>query len=196
MNPIAGIWFEPRQTIGHLAPRRQPITFLALTSVYGSAYLLYRVVRRGADLSGDTSRADIVIGSLVFGAVLGPLALCVISYLATWIGRRLGGQASAQQVRVVFAWASVPIVPVVLALIALLMLAPRPFLADPNPSLALAFFRPFRFAMVSWSLVIAVVGLAEVMAFSVARSLLTHLLAGAAWVVGVVPLVLLAKLIA
>jgi signal peptidase I len=118
-SPWATIWLSPRQTIERIVATRPTHLVLPLAMLGMVAGLYVQLVSVGlAGLLGDWWLA---VGFVVAGAVSGLVWLFPSALVLSWIGRLLGGEATARQLRAVIAWSEVPVI--LGALVALIIAA-------------------------------------------------------------------------
>jgi hypothetical protein len=191
MKLLRSVWLNPRATVREAAASRRGIFFAPLTGVFGATHSLNKVITRGVDPSQGMSATAVLGLNLVFGFLLGMVLMYGLSFPLSWIGRRLGGVASPRAVRTVLGLASVPFVPLLIVAVSLALLGPSTLLVrsggSPLTAVAGTVWAPaVVFYLVSWGIlsawlcVIGVLGLSEVHAFSVSRSVASYLIIGAA----------------
>jgi len=161
--------------------------YYPLAAVWGASYNLSLAIRQGVPaetLEAASVRAVVAI-NLIVGAVFGIVVLWALSFLFAWLGRLLGGRASAREVRTVLAWSSVPHIPnlalaVVVALIeGTAVLAARHPAGTYNPSRPLQPIFLFATSVLgTWGLVISVAGMRAVMGISTLRAVGVYLFGG------------------
>ncbi len=105
-SPLATIWLSPRQTIERIVARRPTYLVLPL-AMLGMVAGLYTQLA-GAGLAGQLADWRLALGLVVGGAVFGLVWLYPSALILSWIGRLLGGEASARQLRAVTAWSTMP----------------------------------------------------------------------------------------
>ncbi|SFS08938.1 Yip1 domain-containing protein [Dyella sp. OK004] len=93
-NPFLTIWWHPRETMARMAAADSYPHAYGLVAICG---LVAGIVEDGSDPS-----------QWIRGAVKGVIFLALLSPLARFIGRKLGGQAEVPAVRAALAWGSVP----------------------------------------------------------------------------------------
>ncbi len=105
-SPWITVWFSPRQTIERLVATR-PTYFVWPLAILGTIAGIYNQISviYSASFLSDWQLA---ISLLLFGAVVGIAWLYLYGSTLSWIGRRLGGQASALHLRAAFAWSALP----------------------------------------------------------------------------------------
>ena len=120
-SPWMTIWLSPRQTIDALLATRPRhlvwvlATLGAMASFYGLALSF--------GLTSQLLDWRILLGFVVASVVYGGVWLCLSALVLSWIGRLLGGRASALELRAVLAWSTVPAIlgsTIVLVLLAVL----------------------------------------------------------------------------
>jgi signal peptidase I len=164
-SPWITVWFSPRQTIERLVATR-PTYFvwpLAILGTIASFYNQISVISSASFLSDW----QLALSLLLFGAVVGIVWLYVYGFTLSWIGRLLGGQASALHLRAAFAWSTLPTI-FGFALIVIIDTATgRGSTLDSVPLLVAAFSL--------WSFIIFLLMLGRVERFGVWRTILTYL---------------------
>jgi signal peptidase I len=107
-SPWVSVWFSPRLTIERLVATR-PTYLVWLLAILGMIASIYQQVAFAgiADLLQDWRFA---IGLVLLGAVAGIVWLYLYAIVLGWIGRCLGGEATALQMRAVFAWSMLPVI--------------------------------------------------------------------------------------
>lgn len=107
-HPLATIWRRPRATIrGRLRATGGPEALefgLAALAGISTAVNMAAALALGRTLS----LAGLLVSIVPIGALLGVGAMHLDGALLASIGRPFGGEASARQLRLVFAWANVP----------------------------------------------------------------------------------------
>lgn len=165
-SPWITVWFGPRRTIERLVATR-PTYFvwpLAILGTIASFYSQITVIDGAADLLNW----QLGLSLLLFGALAGIVWLYLAGFMLSWIGRLLGGQASALHMRAVFAWSTLP---AILGLVVIMVIAAatgRDSALDSVPLLVAAFSL--------WSLIMFLLMLGRVLRFGVLRTVLTYLL--------------------
>jgi signal peptidase I len=106
-SPFATIWLNPRETIERIVATRPThlVLPLAILGAIGGFYAELLTLGLTADLNGW-----LWLGFIAASAVAGVIWLYVSALILRWIGRLLGGEASALQLRAVLAWSSVPMI--------------------------------------------------------------------------------------
>ncbi len=165
-SPWLTVWLSPRRTVERLVSA-DPTYFvwpLAILGTLASIYSQMSVVG-SASLLFDWQRALCLV---VFGAVAGIVWLYLAGLTLSWIGRLLGGQASALAMRAVFAWSTLPTI-VGTGLILIIAAATHNGSALDSVPLLVAVFS-------LWTLVVFLLMLGRVQRFGVFRTVLTYLL--------------------
>ncbi len=102
LNPWASAWRKPRATILDLLWRKDRRGLFLLAAASGATLLLEALQSHYLHWL-----ATLTMG-LVFAPLVGLLQLWLSGALGAWAGRRLGGHASAADVRLAFAWSWLP----------------------------------------------------------------------------------------
>lgn len=179
-NPLFAIFFFPRATIRHVVNTNPELHLAVLITLAAFFNSLDRASGRSL---GDRAPIWLIfVLSLVLAPIAVPLSR-VGAVIGEWLGARLGGVATREQVRATIAWSAVPAIaggivfwPIHLALFGGEMFRTEtPLIERSNPFLVLALLLlPVAFAF--WSVVTALHAYAEVNKFSAWRSFAAGLL--------------------
>jgi signal peptidase I len=170
ISPWATIWFSPRQTIERIVATRP--TYLVLPLAMLGMVAGFYVQLAGAGLAGQLNDWRLAAGFVVASALFGLVWLFPSALILGWIGKLLGGKATARQLRAVIAWSMVPMI--LGALVALGILALKeagrggPVIDQSLPWLGGAFGL--------WTAIVFMLMLARVERFGFWRTLFTYLL--------------------
>ena len=104
--PFATIWLSPRRTIERIVTTRP--TYLVLPLAMLGMVAGFYTQLAGVGLAGALDDWRLALGFIVASAVFGIIWLYLSALLLSWIGRLLGGEATARQLRAVIAWSTVP----------------------------------------------------------------------------------------
>ena len=165
-SPWLTVWLSPRRTIERLVAARPtyfvwPLAIIGtFTSLYSQSSVIYGV--------SYLLNWQLVLSILVFGALIGIVWLYLAGLLLSWIGRLLGGQASALHMRTVFAWSTLPTILGFFVIVAVGAVAGRGGALDSVPLLVAIFSL--------WSLIVFLLMLGRVQHFGFFRTVLTYLL--------------------
>jgi len=112
INPWWRIWVQPRQTIRHLIDTDPKMHFWVLVIFYG----LIRAISLGIQTSlGDIyTPRQIAAFILLAGPLAGLIGVYFTASLLELSSRLFGGKAESQHIRTVLAWATVPMVVLVI----------------------------------------------------------------------------------
>ena len=194
-SPLRSVWFHPRQTIARIAHENPGYRLFALPVIAGFA--------TWPTVAFFFPDQDVLDGGLFWSALLtfGPLfelfQLFVGAYLIQVTGAWLGGRAGLRSIQAAIAWGNVPIA--LVAVIAIPLAVTSMILtegADANlvgdPTLAIVLFGHFlvilQFALVTWSVVILIWGLASVQGYKPIYAILN---AALAWLIPCLVIVLI-----
>src|ERR1700693_1471045 len=123
-SPWMTIWLSPRRTIdGVLATRPRHLVWL-LASLGAIASFYGQLLSFG--LTSQLLDWRILLGFVVASAALGVASLYLAALVLSWIGKLLGGPASALELRAVLAWSTMPTIlgsTVILVLLAVLRMS-------------------------------------------------------------------------
>jgi len=193
LNPWLSIWFHPRRTIRYIVETNPTEKVHLLAALAGMVNLLDRAMR--GSWGDGMAWYLILILIAVFGSLAGIVGVYIGGEIFRWVGGKLGGVATSQQVRAAIAWSYLPgIVSVIPVFIYILAVRQEAFTSATPRLDALAAQSPgFSFLMIFvgvWLVVIGVVlgvwqfvllskTLGEVLGFSSWRGLATWLLPAA-----------------
>jgi signal peptidase I len=165
-SPWLTVWLSPRRTIERLVAAR-PTYFVWLLAILGTFASLYS---QSSVIYGVSYLLNwqLVLSILVFGALVGIVWLYLAGLMLSWIGRLLGGQASALHMRTVFAWSTLPTILGFAVIVTVGAVAGRGGALDSVPLLVAVFSL--------WSLVVFLLMLGRVQGFGFFRTILTYLL--------------------
>lgn len=167
-NPWKTIWFRPRATIRALVNHDPTQNVDRLAILIG----ITQVVEQNSAGNGTFQSALVTLAiAAVLGPLLGLLGIRISGAVSGWIGRKLGGTATNDEVRAAFAWSAVPrIAALPLQILFLLTL---PFFSATNPAIGLLLVGLGGVLTILglWELVLTVATLAEVHRFSIWRAI-------------------------
>lgn len=183
-RPWAQIWCSPRATIRQIVAESPNRSLWCLAAIYGFSSLLntFQSLFLGLYMP--------VLGILILAALLSPLwgyvCFTVWSWIVTFTGRWLKGQAPFQAVRAAYSWSCVPLlinIPFWLLLAALFgqdlfVNFSQGTVLTNGQATFLFLVVLIRLVAAVWSLVLYINTLAEVQGFSVLRSIGNILLSG------------------
>lgn len=156
---LVSIWTHPRATIREIVEDNPSQYVIPIAVILGVA---------GALASESVTGLRDFGVSVATGAVLGVIALYVVSALFYFIGNLLGGYATFQEIRTVYAWSSIPNI----------CTFPTVFLASlvDDQSPLVYCLGGFWLVLSFWGFVIWIVGLSEVSNFSIWKVLLSTII--------------------
>ncbi len=164
-SPFRTLWFSPGPSIERIVATRPHhlVWPLAILATIGSLYGTMVGLAGASPFAGSR----FWLGLVVFGAVYAIVSLYVSALILSWVGRLLGGRASALTVRAALAWSGVPTILgfVVILLIGILA-------GGGTPARSAIGLLVFLFGL--WSIIIFVKMLARVAHFSVWRAIATY----------------------
>jgi len=181
-NPWWRIWIQPRQTIRYLIETDPKMHFWVLVFFYG----IIRAIDLGmqAQLGESFTPSQVAMFILVAGPLSGILGIYFTGALLELVSRLLGGQAEGQHIRMVLAWATIPmVVLVILGFLPLVVMFGANVFGGADPQIQPLFFGRGGTAeflgmdLLDWQvsmellgslyyLVLVVIGLSEVQGFS------------------------------
>ncbi|WP_018757963.1 Yip1 family protein [Paenibacillus terrigena] len=184
LNPWLHIWTRPRQVIRDiLSGKDSRRNILILAGVSGILRALDQATTRS--LGDHMGTATIILMSLIFGFIGGLISLYLISWIMSFTGKWVGGQASFHEVLTATAWSNVILICVgVLWIPELLIFGHEMFTtvtpmmdANPNLKLLLIVFSSIEIILSFWAVVVYILTLSEVQKFSGWMALLNVILA-------------------
>jgi len=171
-SPWITIWTKPRETIANIVAENPKQGIWGLAWIYGVLSLLNGM--QSFALGSAVHFLILIVTAIILAPFWGMLLFGIWSYVVFLIGKLLKGQGTFQTVRASFAWSCVPLsINIVLWFFALLLFGSQMFdMMEPSdgPMLVLFFIMVIKIAVVIWSLVIYINGLAEVQKFSIPRA--------------------------
>jgi signal peptidase I len=168
-SPWATLWLSPRETITHILATR-PRHLVWLLAMLGSIAGIYGQMV-GAGAAGLLGDWRFWLGFVLFGAIVGIVWLYVSALILNWVGRLLGGRASALELRAVVAWSAVPVILGFIVLLLISVTARASGTAAMRGVLALVVLG---FGL--WSVVVFLLMLARVQHFGFWRTIATYVL--------------------
>lgn len=199
LNPWKTIWSRPRETYRYLIARRPDYMVVLLAVVSG----IYNAInQKSMKSAGDTESLGFILGSsLVGGLFTGLIFLFLFSWLIKHTGRWLGGKAESLELRVVYAWSSVPSLLGISMLTIQLIIFGKDIFTSTMASLDASIFNQVIFwgttfletGLGVWSFIWFIVGVSEVHGVSKWRAFFSMLLA---FLLLILPFVLLGVLVA
>jgi signal peptidase I len=121
-SPWTTIWLSPRRTIERIVATRPTYLVLPLAMLGTVAGFYTQLV--GVGLADPLRDWRLALGFVVASAAYRLVWLFPSALILSWIGRLLGGEATARQLRAVIAWSTVPAI--LGAFVALIIMALKP----------------------------------------------------------------------
>jgi signal peptidase I len=116
-SPWLSVWWAPRESIERIVAGPPNHLVLLLAALGGAASAVNLLCGYGVGTGLLDGRA--LLGCLIGGGGLAVVNLYIVAFVISWLGRRVGGNASAAAVRAAFAWSMLPMILwLVLALLA------------------------------------------------------------------------------
>jgi hypothetical protein len=170
LNPWRTIWFSPRVTVRYLIDAEEPPGWVPVFAL-GTIGSLLDTVNTWWHASAGQLFQNLALATLfgILGIWLGPVFMA-------FYGRRRGGVGRSNQIRVAYAWSSVPIVVGAVGWLPLWLAGGVGYeMNAPGDSstLGLDLIHFGILATFVWNLVILVAGIAEIHRFSVWRAIET-----------------------
>jgi Yip1 domain len=194
-NPWLTVWTRPRGTIRRIVDTDPGRNVALLSIIYGMSQTMNRAMQR--DLGDQVSLPVLVLTFLIGGSLGGLLWNVMFGALLRWTGSWIGGVATFGETRAALAWGSVPHLPIVLLMVALMAVFGQDLFRSEVANLGtekgilLVVVGLAQVVLGIWSAVLMVKCLAEVHRFSAWKSLGAFLLAGVLVLVVAVVFVLL-----
>jgi len=181
-SPLLSFWLSPRLTIERLVAERPRYLVLPLAMLGGAASAANMLTGYGAgsEIIGWRTLLVCVVGGVIFAV----FNLYVLGVFTGWVGRKIGGVASNDAVRAVFAWGMLPNI---LGLAVVLSVAAgwRIFAAGAEPmSLSSLFGLVYGFSGL-WALVVTLLMLSRVERFGFWRTMVAYAVGTLALAAGV-----------
>jgi signal peptidase I len=105
-SPWISVWLQPRRTFEHIVADRPQRSVLLLASLGAISGFLAEFVGHG--MTSLLLDWRVLLGLAAMGAAVGILSVYVAAVVFKWIGRLMGGRASAAELRAVLAWCALP----------------------------------------------------------------------------------------
>jgi len=183
LNPWKSMWLQPRLTIRYLLSKDPTYMVVLLAIISG----IYQSLDQAATQSkGDTSSLGMILGSSLVGGVMGGMiGLFLFSWLQSVTGRWLGGVANSEQVRLVYAWSTVPGLVGVSILILQILVFRNDVFSSEMPIVDSSLLNQVLFwsssiiqmILAIWSIALHIIGVAEVHVISKWRAFFAIILA-------------------
>jgi signal peptidase I len=170
LSPWSTIWLSPRQTIERIVATRPTYLVLPLAMLGAVAGAYMQVLGVGFTYPLNDWRHALVF--VVSGAVFGLIWLFPSALILSWVGRLLGGRATAGQMRAVIAWCTVPAILGALVILVILGLKA----AGVGSPVVDSGLRWIAGAFGLWSTIVFMLMLARVERFGFWRTVFTYLL--------------------
>lgn len=183
LDPWLSMWTQPRATLRRIAATDADHGVLTLAALGGVAQVLDRASTQ--NLGDEHGVGAILLAAVLAGPIAGVIGIYVGAWLLTVSGRWIGGEAPGAHLRAALAWGNLPnVAGLLLWAPALALVGGEMFTSatpqlENQPLLAL-FLLPLGLlwvALAVWSLVLIVLGTAQVQGFSGWRALGNLLLA-------------------
>jgi signal peptidase I len=170
--PLISVWFSPRQTIERIVAERPRYLVLPLVMLGGAASVANMLIGYGA--GGEIIGWRMLLACIVGGAAFAVFNLYVLAVFTGWIGRKMGGVASNDAVRAVFAWGTLPNI-LGLAVILAAAVVRRILGSGEEPQGLSSLFDIIGGLCGLWSLVVTLLMLARVERFGFWRTIVAYL---------------------
>jgi hypothetical protein len=170
------VWFSPRQAIDRiLASRLRLPVVLLLVSLGGASFFVGKSLSLGWTYQVVNWR--VLLFWTVAGAILGIVSVYLNALVFSWLGRYVGGCASALELRVAAAWSALPsIFGFLIAVLFLVVSRLFDHVSLVVPSGLLILVRAILAIGNIWSLVVFFVMISQVHQFEVRWAMVTYIL--------------------
>jgi signal peptidase I len=180
--PLISFWLNPRQTIERIVADRPPHLVLPLITLGGVASAANLLA--GYGVGSEIVSWRILLICVVGAGIFAVFNLYVLAVVVGWVGRKMGGVASNDAVRAVFAWGMLPSI-VGLAVVLLIAAGWRIFAPGAEPKLLSSLFDLANGVCGLWGLVVTLMMLARVERFGFWRTIATYTVGTLALAAGV-----------
>jgi hypothetical protein len=199
MNPWRTMWVEPRQTVRAVIAENPNRCLWLLAAIYGFSSILN--LFQSMAVGGAVSTWALVFLAAVLSPLWGYAVFAIWAWLISWTGKWLHGAGNFTTVRAAYAWSCVPLAPNALIWICLVLLLKGQLFQNfidghllSSMQVTLLFVLLLaKMLFVIWAVVLYLNALAEVQKFSILKTILNVIIAGA---IGAVVLIVLYSLLA
>ncbi len=183
-SPLRSIWFHPAKTIAFIAHENPGYRLFVLPIAAGLVTLPTAALFASEDL--EITIGFVLASLLAFGPIGELLQVFIGAYLIRLTGAWLGGKAASPSIQTAIVWGNVPIVAMtILGIVALIFsffhseFAEEPLRWGQSPTVSAIGWGllVLQAALIVWSIVIFLKGVAVVQGFSLRRAVLNALLA-------------------
>jgi len=170
-SPLISFWLKPRQTIERLLAERPRHLVLPLITLGGAASSANMLT--GYDIGTEIVSWRTLLTCAVGAGIFAVFNLYVLAVITGWVGRKIGGVASNDAVRAVFAWGMLPSI---LGLAVVLSVAAGWRIVAPGvePRLLSSLFNLVYGVCGLWALVVTLLMLSRVERFGFWRTIVTY----------------------
>jgi hypothetical protein len=171
-NPWKTMWLRPRATIRALVAHDPTKDVDRLAILMG----ITQVIEQNSVVDGTFQSVLVLLAiAAVVGPIGGLIGIRISGAVSGWIGRKLGGTATNDEVRAAYAWSAVPRITALPLQLFFLLILPF-FSANPAIGSLLVVLGVVLIVLGVWELVLTVATLAEVHRFSIGRAIGTLVL--------------------
>lgn len=194
VRPWLSIWIRPKQTVREIINTNVKYRFFVLSLIYGLP-IVFRIAQNFS-LGGVFTLPAILLLCLILAPLIGSIGFFISTALITWTGKWLGGKGSFPEVRCAVSWTNATNLITVLIWLFLIfqfrqIVFYEGFLRMPmtvSESVWIGTYLLVQMTVSIWSFILLVLGVSEVHAFSIWKSLLNIVMAFAvgvalSWVV-------------
>jgi signal peptidase I len=170
-SPWMTIWLSPRQTIERIVAEWPHYLVLPLAVLGGVAAAAGALINLG--IGSVLQDWRVWLACVPIGAIIGIANLHINAVFAAWLARRMGGQASTDAVRAVFAWG---VLPTILGLLVVLAVAAGSLASGAGVAspLLIPWLRIVNVIFGLWSVVITLLMFSRVERFGFWRTMVSY----------------------
>jgi signal peptidase I len=185
-SPLTSFWLSPRPTIERIVAERPGYMLGPLIVIGGAAAAVANMMTANGAGSEIFDWRNL-LGCLVAGSISAAFVIHVIAAFTGWIARKMGGAASNDAVRAVFAWGLMPII-LGFAVALTIAFGWRLLAGGAEPLWLSTFFDVVNGVCGLWALVVTLMMLSRVERFGFWRTIAVYAIS---WLIsaGLVPLV-------
>jgi signal peptidase I len=169
--PLISFWLKPRQTIERIVADRPRYLVLPLITLGGAASAANMLA--GYGLGSEIVGWRVLLICVVGAGIFAVFNFYVLAVITGWVGRKMGGVASNDAVRAVFAWGMLPSI-LGLALVLSIATGWRIVVPGAEPRLLSSLFDGVNGVCGLWGLIVTLMMLSRVERFGFWRTIVTY----------------------
>jgi hypothetical protein len=169
-NPWFSMWTQPRATIRSILQIDSRYGFWVLATAYALSSCFYIANVYSWGLSNTFF--EVFIPLLVLSPLVGFLWLSVDGWILRYIGLKLGGAASFQEMRMALAWSKVPSFISLVMWVVLMVSGPSTAFIQYATGASAVFIVLISLIINTWSIVLLIQAVREVQGFDLRKALL------------------------